>query len=121
MAQKKSRVRRVLPDQNKLALRDGAGQSHQRPTPALLRAATGTATYGAARTVVCILFPILPPGASKSRTRPGETPQPRASHEEAGHTSLGKSLLLQPALPRVRPGGRKAARLVNETSKSFFA
>ena len=41
-----------------------------RPAPALLRAATGTATYGAARTVVYILFPILPPGgASKPRSK----------------------------------------------------
>ena len=38
----------------------------RRPTPALLRAATGTATYGAARTVVYILFPILPPGGASN-------------------------------------------------------
>ena len=37
--------------------------------PLLLRVCvlSGTATYGAARTVVYILFPILPPGASKPR------------------------------------------------------
>ena len=71
-----------------VVIRDRAGQSHQRPTPALLRAATGTATSGAARTVVYILFPILPPGASKPRSDHGgalrDSVVPRARSRLAG-------------------------------------
>ena len=54
-------------------LRNGAGGSHQRPPPALLRAATGTATSGAARAVVYLSYSLyLPPPARvpAPRTKP---------------------------------------------------